>query len=106
MLTPLLKTVVFGTAPVPEPVVAPEIVYVKLGVLHASVTVGAKLVAVAVHKPAVVFMVLFVGHVSVGGVVSTLFTMVVQELVLPSIVAVKVTVNWPVPLTIVPAAGL
>jgi len=51
-------------------------------------------------------MVMFGGHVMVGGVVSTRFTLNVQFEVFPlASVAVRVTVVVPTPLTAVPAAG-
>jgi hypothetical protein len=89
-----------------EPVVAPVIAQVNTLTEQLSAVVGLGVTTLLEQVPAVTVLVMFAGHVMVGTVVSTLFTLKVQVAVFPAAsVAVSVITVVPTKETEEPIAG-
>jgi multidrug transporter EmrE-like cation transporter len=88
------------------PVVAPVITHVKTVTPQLSVVVGFVVAILLEQVPAVTVFAMFAGHVMVGIVMSRVFTLKTQLVVLPlASVAVMVTGVVAAPVKTVPEAG-
>ncbi len=109
VVTPTLKVCVpTSLSPVSgeAPVVAPLKVHVRVTKPQLSLDVGLEVFTLRVQPPPVAGKLWLDGQLMVGGVVSTLFTSKVQDVLLPAAsVAVMVTTVVPTPVTVEPGAG-